>query len=71
MINSRSHDTAFWQLSSRPNQECKEFPRSSACSMVSCCLVYSGLHARYIDVFNVFLSFPLPGVDGVSLCTWE
>ena len=36
----------------------KEFPRSSACSIVSCCLVYSGMHARYTDVFNKFLSFP-------------
>ena len=40
---------------------------SSACSISSCCLVCSGLHARYTDVFNVFLSFPFSGVDGVKL----
>ena len=32
---------------------------SSACSISSCCLVCSGLHARYTDVFNVFLSIAL------------
>ena len=30
----------------------KEFPASSTCSIVSCCLVCSGLHARYTDAFN-------------------
>ena len=27
------------------------------------------MHARYTDVFYVFLSFPFPGVDGVSRYT--
>ena len=69
MIDSGSHDTATWHASQESKR--KEFPRSSACSTVSDCLVCSGMHARYTDVFNVFLSIPLPGVDGVSLCTWE
>ena len=30
----------------------KEFPWSSACSIVSWCLVCSGMHARYTDAFN-------------------
>ena len=36
--------------------EVERVSASSACSISSCCLVCSGLHARYTDVLTVFLS---------------
>ena len=36
----------------------KEFPRSSACSIVSCSLVCSGLHVRYTDDSMCSSRFP-------------
>ena len=36
--------------------------------MSTCCLVCSGLHARYTDVFNVFLSFPFRCGQCESVC---
>ena len=50
MIDSRSHDTAIVLAQDRVKR--KAFPRSSVCSIVSCCLVHSGLHERYTDAFN-------------------
>ena len=32
-----------------PQEQGKEFPASPTCSIASCCLVCSGLHARYTD----------------------
>ena len=58
MIDSRSHYTAFWQGWLKTESRGKSSHASSACSISSCCLVCSGMHARYTDVFNVFLSIP-------------
>ena len=51
MIDSRSHYTAIWQTSQE--SEGKRVP--SVIRMSTCCFVCPGLHARYTDVFNVFL----------------
>ena len=50
-----SHDVTMfpWLKSQR-----KEFPASSTCSIASCCLVCSGLHAGYTDALNGSNRFP-------------
>ena len=58
MIDSRSHDTAFRQGLAQGSSQQERVSASSACSIVSCCFVCSGLRVRYTDVFNMFLSIP-------------
>ena len=45
----------------------KEFPWSSACSIVSWCLVCSGMHARYTDAFNGSEQSPVRHEQSVKL----
>ena len=52
-----SHDVTMFSWLKTQKQG-KEFPASSTCSTTSCCLVCSGLHARYTDTFNGSNRFP-------------
>ena len=51
--------SVVWFVLSQPfGQSRKVKPESSTCVIASCCLVCSGLHACYTDVFNGSSRFP-------------
>ena len=57
-VDTKLHDSLLAGSWVKAKTQRKESSASSACSIVSCCLVCSGLHARYTDAFNGSSRFP-------------